>query len=492
MLASPCVRLASRRAHLGSRAEGGGEPRSAPWLSYGAGVCLALAVRMRHDGTIIDLLAGVCSQPVARGLFEILILEQRPSAEDFEVAREWLDWYKHLVVGPAGADPWKTADSMKKTLGRKASGYFKVTVLPPPDLVRFERKKTVPGMLPVPTTAAGYVTAGSASRRPTHGPCPVLDNTVREWGLAGERGFIVPERAKGRVRKERDGTADEGFVQGLVHRDVLPTHVASHSDRYFSLEHMRHLSVGEFLHAAGDYCPTSALDRALVQNKKSLTAVQAASAIGRGEHLVSTGYALGFCLGDNPGADLLQGTAGGRKLRFASAFTGIGMSAAALVQEYGGALGGPALEWEYVFACEKNKKMTPPLLDAWGPYGLLEKNIFPEAAALYITARHLGRVDLLVLTPDCRNFSQRKHGRDRWEQADDLARFRGSLRYVREMRPESVLIENVADHECVMPMSAIIGALKMYVWFQVILCPWDCFRIPTKRKRSYWCGYLKH
>ena len=43
MLAAPCVRLASRRAHLGSRAEGGGEPRSAPWLSYGAGVCLALA-----------------------------------------------------------------------------------------------------------------------------------------------------------------------------------------------------------------------------------------------------------------------------------------------------------------------------------------------------------------------------------------------------------------------------------------------------------------
>jgi len=429
------------------------------------------------------LLAAVCTQPAARGLFEVLVLEQEPSDHDLKVIEEWLDW--HRAEAACADDAETTGDTMRRALARKSGGFRRVKELPMPRTDFWGGTVTSPGQPPRQRSATEYVSEATAGQRPTQGkPCPELEKVLHEWGLAGRDGIIVPERAKGRVRTERGGVPDAAFVDGLVHTESLPTLTANHSDRYYSLKHMRHLSVGELLHTAGDFYEDSPLTRALVQ-RTSMTAVQAAVTLGKGEHLVNTSYALSQLLGPIP----RWGRRGGRKLRYASAFSGIGMSAAALNQHYGGRRA-PEVNWEHVFACEKDESLHQALQDAWGPYGLEKENILKEAALLHVTARRFGRVDLLVLTPDCRNFSRRHHDPALEDQADDLSRFHGALRYVREMKPTYVLIENVAEKGCVLPMSAIIGNVRTHRWSRVTLCPWECFGIPTRRKRSYWLGQI--
>ena len=41
--------------------------------------------------------------------------------------------------------------------------------------------------------------------------------------MGGAPGIIVPTRAESRVRKEREGFADEAFAERLIYRDHLPT-----------------------------------------------------------------------------------------------------------------------------------------------------------------------------------------------------------------------------------------------------------------------------
>jgi len=477
-------RLASRRAHLGSEAtpDGEHEGKQSPWLSYGAAICLEIALRGKQGhGKQVELVA-VATQSAARSKFWQRVLATGASHWDTDVASRVLRWHCRKIRAALASDRQRVAASLVRSLDRRTNGYDRVTVGAVTATDFFDRHRGASRESAQPTFAATeYAYDEAATTRPRPHAKGVA-RLVRRWGLEGVDGYIVPERAKARVKRERDGRPDPEFLRGLVHTKVLPTQTGSRSDHYYSLRLMRYLTVGETLLAAGDYSYGESPLSAALLDEDCLTAVKACCAIGRGLHQVSTQYALSSML--DP---VMSEWPAGKPFRYASAFSGIDMGAAS----YDACPGlGTARRLEHVFACECDKSLHPALLRAWGDYGLTADRIFPDAATLATAAAPLGRVDLLTITPDCRNFSRRNHARSRELQADDLAVFHGSLRYVAAHRPTFVLIENVAEPCVVEPMSCIIGAITTHAWELVVLCPWESFGIPTRRRRAYWLGRL--
>ena len=425
---------------------------------------------------------AVATKPAARTKFWQRLVRTKASQWDVDVADEVLRWHCRKIRRRTGeAEQIKAAGTLVRALDRWVGSFERVTVKDAPTMDYLATHFPAGAEAGLRLAATDYAYDAAARTRPRL-PAKGVAQLVREWGLEGLDGYIVPERAKARVRRERGGVPDPEFLRGLVHRTVLPTQTGSRSDHYFSLRHMRYLTVGETLLAAGDYTyGESPLGDALVHGGH-LTAVRACCAIGRGLHQVSTQHAMAALLLPDIGA-----WAPGRKIRYASAFSGIDMGAASLAACPGL---GEAHEFEHVFACESDESLHAVLLAAWGPYGLTAENIFPDAATLDAAAAHLGAVDLLLITPDCRNFSKRNHERSRELQADDLAVFHGALRYAAAQRPTYVLVENVSEHCVTVPISSMVGAVKTHAWELVVLCPWENFGIPTRRKRAYWLGRL--
>ena len=59
--------------------------------------------------------------------------------------------------------------------------------------------------------------------------------------MGGAPGIIVPTRAESRVRKEREGLADEAFAERLIFREHLPTGTSNTSDQWYWVDQMRYL-----------------------------------------------------------------------------------------------------------------------------------------------------------------------------------------------------------------------------------------------------------
>ena len=62
------------------------------------------------------------------------------------------------------------------------------------------------------------------------------------------------------------------------------------------------------------------------------------------------------------------------------------------------------------------------------------------------------------------------------------------MNYVRNLKPDRVIIENVTAPCVVTGIGTILGMLTDYDFVRHELCPFLHFGIPTRRLRSYWIG----
>ena len=109
--------------------------------------------------------------------------------------------------------------------------------------------------------------------------------------MGGAPGIIVPSRAESRVRKEREGLADEAFAERLIFREHLPTGTSNTSDQWYWVDQMRYLHGHEFL-AAHDL-DTPEMRRGLmahVQGRVPFTAAQVGQVVGSGVHHITRRY----------------------------------------------------------------------------------------------------------------------------------------------------------------------------------------------------------
>ena len=50
--------------------------------------------------------------------------------------------------------------------------------------------------------------------------------------------------------------------------------------------------------------------------------------------------------------------------------------------------------------------------------------------------------------------------------------------------------DDSGDYYLCSQMTYASGNVRTHRWSRVTLCPWECFGIPTRRKRSYWLGQI--
>ena len=295
---------------------------------------------------------------------------------------------------------------------------------------------------------------------------------LADWPKTNAVSVVQPESARRRVKQERGGEADPGFLRGCEHRQVLPTATANRSDQWYWLQLQRPFSVEETLRANGcdDVGPEAPLSRGL----RKLTIVESLETLGRSVHLESARYALRRLLRYRR-ASRQKG-----RLTYASAFSGVDTVAGAL-NTLDGEPCCPS-GWDYRFLAEIDDKVRRAALAAWGAHGLQEARAHSDARTLCDEEW----VELFVATPECCEFSPKQHDPDPERRADSLRDLNLCLRYVAERSPDLVLIENV--EQASVPISGILGSLDGYAWERMTVCPFQHLGWPVRRLRSFWLG----
>ena len=166
--------------------------------------------------------------------------------------------------------------------------------------------------------------------------------------------------------------------------------------------------------------------------------------------------------------------AAGAAIRYASSCSGIDAFAAAAARLY---------SLEYMHAAEWDAAARRVLSDAWAlpSDAIMLDARSPDAAAA-------AEVDLYVLTPDCVNFSKRRHGRDAAVVADGGVDVASVLGFVRMRRARVVIVENVDDADGVGVIDTALHALGGYAWVSQRLCPLEHAGQPVRRERRFWVG----
>ena len=263
------------------------------------------------------------------------------------------------------------------------------------------------------------------------------------------------------------GRSPTDFAPRLVNNESLPTLTTNAYDHWMWADG-QYFSVEETARACG-VPDGSPLHRALAH----LTPIQAVSALGDGVHVTVAEYIVAKALAGLPPVS------SSCPIRYGSALSGIDGLAAALHSASGGQL-------DYLFAAECRQVTRSALLDAWAGHGLREASTLDDARLL--GGAGLPHVTLFSCTPPCKPFSK---GNEAWThraRAEALADFHLAINYVRHLRPDRVIVENVTSPCVVAGIGTILGALTGYDFARYELCPFLHFGIPTRRLRSYWVG----
>ena len=304
---------------------------------------------------------------------------------------------------------------------------------------------------------------------------PRITEMVFSWPLhwmEGTIGVICVERAKGRIRDERGGKVDEAFVRGLVKTKSLPTALANASNHYVLVSGgaegrcCRYMSVEEVCRSCGLASPNPL--RHMLTSPDVLTPIQAVSCLGRGIHV---GVALQL-LRQLKSEGLLKSG-----LSYGSSYSGIDMFAAALDYEMNG-------EWFYEFASECDPVARSGLLDAWYCRGLVSERVYENARGR--EAVDAPYVDLWVCTPTCEAYSKRNHNRNDDTQRATLGDVWDALEYVRYVRPEVVVMENVNDASATGPLTGLLSRIDGYTLRGGVLEPSVVALAPVARERHFW------
>ena len=147
--------------------------------------------------------------------------------------------------------------------------------------------------------------------------------------------------------------------------------------------------------------------------------------------------------------------------------------------------------FEYAFAVDWDKRARRVLAAAWRGHGLEPRHVYRRVEDVDLEAlrRFQRPVDVLVITPCCRPFSKRNRRRSRVSQARAMHALKRALVVVREIRPRTVLVENVAEPAAMTLTSALLARVPGYRWERVVVCP-TMLGWPMRRRRCIWRGFL--
>ena len=455
--------LAHTRNHLGLRAHPNRRAKyvNAPYWTYGGACAVKAALNsfLPKAGAIV--VVEMALDPVVREDVYMLVRDFAITDYDYKVARQVLQHHLGRIRSAEGATAQlRAAGRFKKTLNAKACAHARVSEV------------ASPARVPCLRTVEDYRSSDpSLDRHRASDRSLATRSFAAAAGLRGRPGAIAPERAKSRVRREAS--------PNVVHLNYLPTLTAGRADCWWWLDGDRYFSIEEAARACG--VPEGGpLVRALAEGG-GLSPIVALGALGQGVHGCCFLHVFEDAVAD------LRASSVGDVFTYGAAYVGVDTACAAIYPALQ-ALGEQGLPWRYAFAAEGRSDLARALLAAWGEHGLAADCVVSDAQ--HLAFQGFGPVTLFVCTPDCRHFSRRNQAPTRAEQAATLANLEAALKYVREQLPLRVIVENVAEMCVMLPISAILGRLRDYIWTRVTLCPYRHFGVPTMRLRSYWTGRL--
>ena len=455
-------RRATLRSHLGGRAPGGsGEAgRNAPRWSHVS----ASAVRTLFDswpqGQIFRKLVELAVSPRAWDRMERELSPLLPDAHHLSTALSVLRYHCDRLETLSTPNEQRCAcKSLTRTLNKKARALQRVTEAP------------AAAAVPPVTTVSDWRSADpSDDRRRESSRCPATQSAVRAWQVSHLAGALAPQRARRRMAVECSrvrGRSPAEFAPRLVNNESLPTLTTNAYDHWM-WPNGEYLSVEEASRACGvpDGNP---LHTALAH----LTPIQAVSALGDGVHVSVAEHIVTRALVG------LAPRGPGSPVSYGSSFSGIDGFAAAVHSVSGG-------HFTYAFAAERRGATRSALLAAWANHGLCEANALTDARLL--GGAGMPHVHLFSCTPPCKPFSKGNEAWTHQARAEALADFHLAMNYVRNLKPDRVVIENVTSPCVVTGIGTILGMLTDYDFVRHELCPFLHFGIPTRRLRSYWIG----
>ena len=178
--------------------------------------------------------------------------------------------------------------------------------------------------------------------------------------------------------------------------------------------------------------------------------------------------------------------------KYGSLFSGLDLSAVALETLVSGPPDGcpsrclSGYDFEYVLAAERDSDLRSILGVTWRHRGLTDSHIYEDARLL--AQNGAPWVDLVVISPECSEFSRRKRDKKRKLQACSLQDTSDALDYVRLMRPRAVVIENVDEPSLILFVDDLVGGIDGYRWERVVIDPAVHSQWPMHRRRCYWIG----
>lgn len=295
---------------------------------------------------------------------------------------------------------------------------------------------------------------------------------IASWNSEGVflDGVVCCARAESRIRSWRKAQGvnassppPTSLLLSLVHTSVLPTAVASKADHWWLADCNRWMSVREVGRAFG-IRENSPLMEALCGSPYPASAVAVA---GKAIH---AGVAR-LILSKLHTEGMLPAF-----IRYGSSCSGADFFAEAVDSLWDG-------QWAYLHAAERDPVPRRILASAWG---LHEEFIFLDAASE--EAASAEEVDLYVLSPDCVDFSRRRHARSNEVVASGAVNAASQLSFVQRGKAKVVVIENVDEPDGVGALTDLICEISCYTWRSQALDSLLHAGVPVRRSRRFWVG----
>ena len=313
---------------------------------------------------------------------------------------------------------------------------------------------------------------------------------MQEWAVPIKMGnanqVVCMTRAARRIKgwRTRGGKKNahrelaQYLVDGVVHKDILPTAQTGNADRYYLPGLQRHMNADEMCSAFGIEAD-SPLRKALCGTTRVVADIKAISMLGAAVEVKTMRKVLRASMAR---AGIRVGE---EKVRMMDVCSGVSTVAEAMAQETQG-------NWQYVAAAEKDTAKRRVLLAAWGGVnGLSEATVWHDATEM----EGAPECDVYVMTPDCGRYS-RLSQTDQAEALEATGMVRTLMRYATAKRPRVVVLESVADLLTSTRMRMcgeaierhLQDALPDYEWSKQAVDASTHGGVPMRRDRAMWVG----
>lgn len=163
-------------------------------------------------------------------------------------------------------------------------------------------------------------------------------------------------------------------------------------------------------------------------------------------------------------------------VRYASSCSGADFFAEAVDASRG-------VNWSYLHAAEADATPRKILAEAWQ---LEDDLIFRDASSPEAAAAP--ECDLYVFSPDCVDFSRRRHGRDEHVLVSGAATVARMLGFISQGKARVVVVENVDEPDGVGALTDLLAEMQGYSWRSQAIDSLSHAGVPFRRRRRFWLG----